>query len=700
MKSRFLIALAALALFAATARAQVAPIQKEHDVTVQTMSSDRFTWIDSNGNPRVAVLAHNDQNGPGGTTGGELREFHYLVGGQPRVVIASSTGAAGFGYVVSHPTDNELCTNVPDTSPFGHFYGGTWTRLFEGRHHVIFRFQQNYPRFCTNMGPAAENDIPVTIDWVFSTGRDNPLWAVTFDMNAIPVNTLNDDSRAPYGELLFDGSATVMAHSTIAGVGWGDGYKFFSTTNPVTFNSDWDWSTPNTVPYVKLWTTVVDATMGTVMTQTIQQQDAGGYFDASKWGKTSAAGDACAGLYKMPCDFNWDYQSINYSLSGADATTNSTRLAWGTEFGFLGQSQYTVNGSQFWGGPNPNKTAAGHPRKSYSTYIVLGTHTSGPVEAQVTQVETVQSLTLSINNAVGSVVTTGPAGANRPDSVTYDPAGYNHVYGALAFNANTNQLDANIAVGSGTLKKPLIIISNFTAVDYPTVKLAGLTLTADVDYFPSLRPSVNELWITLNRDLSGAMNHFEIISSGPPPAPTGLSTRAITNSRIDLTWNAVAGATYQVDRESSLAGGFVQIATPTLNSFSDTGLQSTTAYIYRVRAVNGASISPNSSPRLSTTVVYTDNALAPGIIIKATHLAELRSAVNAARALAVLGAAGFTDAATAGTIIKALHITQLRNALDEALPTLGFASGGYTNAVAFGVVVKAVDFQELRDRME
>src|SRR5207253_8442086 len=128
-------------------------------------------------------------------------------------------------YVVSHAKlDSESCLdpNVYDSSTLGHLIAGTWTRIFEGRHHVIFRFQQNYPRYCTT-GAAAENDIPVTVEWVFSTGRDNPLWAVTWDMSAIPVNTLLDDSRAPYGELLFDGSTTELGHSTIAGVGWGDG---------------------------------------------------------------------------------------------------------------------------------------------------------------------------------------------------------------------------------------------------------------------------------------------------------------------------------------------------------------------------------------------------------------------------------------------------------------------------------------------
>ena len=46
---------------------------------------------------------------------------------------------------------------------------------------------------------------------------------------------------------------------------------------------------------------------------------------------------------------------------------------------------------------------------------------------------------------------------------------------------------------------------------YPsTVKLDGATLTADVDYFPSLRAGANELWLTLNRDLGGAANRVQL----------------------------------------------------------------------------------------------------------------------------------------------------------------------------------------------
>jgi hypothetical protein len=221
----------------------------------------------------------------------------------------------------------------------------------------------------------------------------------------------------------------------------------------------------------------------------------------------------------MPCSFNFPYQSINYSMGEVaggsnDAGTRNTRLAWGTNFGFLGQAAYHTAGTSYYGGPLPDHTAPGWPKKSYSTFVVLGVHSTDAVAAQVTQMEVHQSLTLTAST--GSVVTTGPAGINRTshplpsDTITYTPAGYDPVYSDLSFQAAGNALDANIAVGSGSLNHPLIVVHGASA--YPaTVKLNGVALTLDVDYFPSLRSDAGELWITLNRNLTGATNHLQLI---------------------------------------------------------------------------------------------------------------------------------------------------------------------------------------------
>ncbi|MEO5561232.1 MAG: hypothetical protein ABIO49_14920 [Dokdonella sp.] len=484
---------------------------EEHDVTVAAMVSDRFTWHDAANKPRVAVLAHNDgQTGPtapGGypNRGGALREFRYQMPDNSTRVAGVTNygngGQGGFGYVVSHsawPSNGGGCNG--DDSPLGYGTPGAFQRVFEGRHHAIFRFTQNYPRHCSAAPGGATSAVPITIDWTFSTGRDNPLWSITYDMSALSANYLFDDSRAPYGELNIDGNGA----NDISGVGWGDRWQFTSTTAPVTLDSAWTWNVPNTVPYVKLWVTSTNATMGTVQSQTMTQQDAGSrnafYHDITAyWNKTSAQGNAGDG-YAMPWQDSWPYQANSYSID-VGASNNNARLTWGTSYGFLGQTSYSVHDGVV-------ANAPGYPKKSYAVYVVLGPQSTSPVEAQRGEVETVQ--TLALTASIGSVASSGPAGPARVDTMTYAPSGYDPVYGALTFAAAGNTLDANIAVGAGhTLKHPMLVVRGMSA--YPAiVKLNGTTLTVDADYFPSLRAGANELWLTLNRDLSGATNHLQL----------------------------------------------------------------------------------------------------------------------------------------------------------------------------------------------
>src|SRR5260370_10570255 len=189
----------------AAAQAQVNSMLIEHDVTVDSELSDRFTWTDSSNKPRVAVLAHNDIAPFNGSRGGALRQFRYQMPDTSTRIATVTTygnsGYSGFGYVVSHsnyPGAPGACIGGDD-SPLGFAIAGNWIRVFEGRHHAIFRFTQNYPRNCP---PDQVRTIPVTFDWIFSTGRDNPVYAITYDVMASAASEeRNDDSRPPYGWL-------------------------------------------------------------------------------------------------------------------------------------------------------------------------------------------------------------------------------------------------------------------------------------------------------------------------------------------------------------------------------------------------------------------------------------------------------------------------------------------------------------------
>ncbi len=329
-------------------------------------------------------------------------------------------------------------------------------------------------------------------------------------MDGVPVDSLEDDARAPYGQLRIDGADSDAARAPIGGVAWGDWYAFTSSGAPLTLDSGWSWTGTNAVPFVMLWTQGVDAAMGLVQSTPIEHQDAGGYWGQDLWMQTSAGTSGCPGQYLMPCDYNWPFQSVNYELYGGP--TQNARLAWGTNFGFLGQAQYRIRGNAEYGGgalalPG-DPMAPGWPRKSYSTYVVLGEHSRAPVATRVGEVEAADAAVLSAST--GSVVTQAPAGVGDATPVTLQPPGYDAIRGAFRFQAAAGALAASITIGSGTLANPTLIIDGIAALP-AQVRLDGVTLVADAGYFASLRTDSGELWLTLHGTLAGAGHALEIV---------------------------------------------------------------------------------------------------------------------------------------------------------------------------------------------
>jgi hypothetical protein len=185
-------------------------------------------------------------------------------------------------------------------------------------------------------------------------------------------------------------------------------------------------------------------------------------------------------------------------------------------------------------------------------------------------------------------------------------------------------------------------------------------------------------------------------------APTNVVATATSTSNVNVTWTAVAGAlSYNVYRSAngatySLAGS---TTAPTV-TFNDSGRSANTAYLYKVRAVNGGE-STDSNIDLATTVIFTDDPLVAGTTaVQATHIIQLRTAVDAVRTLAGLGAGTYTDpTVTAGvTTMKAAHVNDLRSALDGARAVLLLPALSYSEAITAGVTpVKAVHLTELRN---
>ena len=86
--------------------------------------------------------------------------------------------------------------------------------------------------------------------------------------------------------------------------------------------------------------------------------------------------------------------------------------------------------------------------------------------------------------------------------------------------------------------------------------------------------------------------------------------------------------------------------------------------------------------------------------VRAQVITDLRTAINAKRALAGLAPFTFTDASLPTLKVKAIHIAEMRTAMDAARAALGQSTGGYTNPTLNSTVkVKAVHIQELKNRL-
>jgi trimeric autotransporter adhesin len=84
----------------------------------------------------------------------------------------------------------------------------------------------------------------------------------------------------------------------------------------------------------------------------------------------------------------------------------------------------------------------------------------------------------------------------------------------------------------------------------------------------------------------------------PPPAPSGLTAVPVSTSRVDLSWNAVPGATeVAIFRATASGGPYVRVAVvpAPATAWSDEGLSEETTFFYLVRAYQDDCASPVSA---------------------------------------------------------------------------------------------------------
>jgi hypothetical protein len=193
--------------------------------------------------------------------------------------------------------------------------------------------------------------------------------------------------------------------------------------------------------------------------------------------------------------------------------------------------------------------------------------------------------------------------------------------------------------------------------------------------------------------------------------PTNVVATATGTTSVQITWTAATGATkYQIFRSSDnitfTAVCVIATTCPASSPFTDNTASASTAYIYKVKSVDaGSNLSSFSTGDLATTVIFTDPALTQqSTKLKAAHITDLRTAVNAVCVLASNPSpcsTTFTDPALTvqSTKAKALHITELRAKLNPSRSALGLTAQSYADGTitAFSTPIRAAQINELRN---
>lgn len=167
--------------------------------------------------------------------------------------------------------------------------------------------------------------------------------------------------------------------------------------------------------------------------------------------------------------------------------------------------------------------------------------------------------------------------------------------GLTATAASSSQINLSWTASAGatsyTVKRATVsggpyttVATGVTGTSYSSV---GLVSSTTYYYVVS---AVGSGGTSLNSAQASAMT-----LAGPPLAPTGLTATA-GNVQVALSWSATAGATsYNVKRATTSGGPYTTIASPTTNSYIDTGVVNRSTYYYVVSALNANGESANSA---------------------------------------------------------------------------------------------------------
>lgn len=366
--------------------------------TISGIAVDTYTWLDSTGHTRTVSLKREGAGNSG--HGGYAVQLTWEAAGRTMRADGTQGGEYGFGFFVGHEHARDFDDNSngtiagkhgEDDSPLGLGFAVTSTRSTIAAASTIatHTFTTTYPKWGT-VQPMADVDqpapaaaaqhqrfvLPLTIRWVFEKGTDYPRIDFTLDLSGTQAGQLAFDVRGPYGVLEF---ADADDSATLQGVQWGDSAFHFTTKAAV--NADlktgvaWSWNQP--IGTSRRYNALLArrATQGELFELGLVETPLAGETGLvySGWADTrglDSAGSGRALLSNAFPDWQWPFQSAQYSGLSASAATTFKKLAWGSSnlYGSANTVQYLNDTLSVPLTPHPSSL-------TYRTCVVLGLST-------------------------------------------------------------------------------------------------------------------------------------------------------------------------------------------------------------------------------------------------------------------------------------------------------------------------------------
>lgn len=306
-----------------------------------------------------------------------------------------------------------------------------------------------------------------------------------------------------------------------------------------------------------------------------------------------------------------------------------------------------------------------------------------PSTATVTITDNDASITVTASDSTATEAgpTTGTFALARTGSTTLALT-VNYSLGGTAGNSvDYNTLAGNVVIPSGSSSVNVVLTPiPDSLAEGP--ESASLTISSSSNYQVG---SPSSATITI-ADAFGPPSNVVATATGP--------------TSVQITWTAGPGAaSYRVYRSAN-AVSYSLVGSPSASPFSDSSAAANTGYLYKVRSYGGSE-SSDSNRDLATTVIFTDPVItSASTTVKAAHLTELLTAVNAVRTLAGLGTITFSaQTPAAGLAIQRQQLIDLRNGIDPARSLLGLSALSYAeSSITAGLTtIKNTHITELRN---